>query len=294
MSVLEAPGSVQPRHEGVPIPTRTFPGPRTRKAGSIFLNVYAGLALVYLFMPIFIIVLFSFNQPKGKFNIVWQQFTLDNWKDPFKIPELVDAFTMSLKIALFATVVAVAFGALIALALCRYRFTGSGATNLLLILPLTAPEIVLGASLASMFISLGVDRGFATTLIAHIMFCVAFVALTVKARLRGFDWTLEDAAMDLGAPPMRVFRKVTFPLMIPGILAAALLSFALSLDDFVITLFNAGPGSKSITTFPIYIYGATQRAIPPQINVLATIVLVASIALLGAGTLIQRLRERNP
>lgn len=283
-----------PAHSGVPISTRTFPGPGLRKVGTWALNVYAGLAMLYLFIPIFVIVAFSFNQPKGKFNIVWQEFTLENWQHPFAVPELVDAFVMSLKIAAIATVIAVAMGALVALALCRYRFRGSGATNLLLVLPLTTPEIVLGASLASMFLDLGVDMGFRTVLIAHIMFCVAFVALTIKARLRGFDWSLEDAAMDLGAPPLRVFAKVTLPLMIPGILAAALLSFALSLDDFVITLFVRGFGSNATQTFPIYIYGSIQKAIPPQINVLATIVLVSSIALLGAGTLISRMRERNP
>jgi len=267
-----------------------------RKSGSQFLNVFAGLGLVYLFAPIFVIVFFSFNKPRGRFNLTWQQFTLDNWKHPFAVPELVDAFKLSLEIAAIATTVAVIFGALVALALTRYRFRGSAVVNLLLVLPLTTPEIVLGASLGSLFLRLNFNagivnfdqtRGFKTILIAHIMFCVSFVALTVKARLRGFDWTLEDAAMDLGAGPMRVFRKVTFPLMIPGILAAALLSFALSIDDFVITLFNAG----SEVTFPLYIYGANQKAIPPQIDVLATMVLVTSVVLLAVGSLLQRARS---
>ncbi len=185
-----------------------FPPPWMRRLGSRFLNLYAGLALVYLFLPIFVIVAFSFNQPKGRFNLVWQSFTLDNWKHPFAIPELVDAFLFSLKIAAIATAVAVVFGALVSLSLCRYKFRGSGAVNMLLVLPLTTPEIVLGASLGSIFIlqvyppPVPQTLGEGTIIIAHVMFCVSFVALTVKARLRGFDWTLEEAGMDLGANPM--------------------------------------------------------------------------------------------
>jgi spermidine/putrescine transport system permease protein len=275
---------------------RVFPPPWLRRLGSRLLNLYAALALVYLFLPIFVIVAFSFNAPKGRFNLVWQHFTFDNWKHPFAVPELVDAFLFSLKIAAIATVIAVAFGALVSLSLCRYRFRGSGAVNMLLVLPLTTPEIVLGASLASIFIlqtyppPVPQTLGEGTIVIAHVMFCVSFVALTVKARLRGFDWTLEEAASDLGAGPLRVFTRVTLPLMVPGILAAALLSFALSLDDFIVTLFNASPEN---VTFPLYIYGARQRALPPQINVLATIVLVASVMLLASGTLFQRIRERR-
>jgi spermidine/putrescine transport system permease protein len=294
MSAVTAPAPVPVPAE--PPMESVFPPPWMRKVGNRFLDVYAGLALVYLFLPIFVIVLFSFNAPKGRFNLVWQGFTLDNWKDPFAVPELVDAFVFSLKIATIATAVAVVFGALVSLALCRYKFRGSGAVNMLLVLPLTTPEIVLGASLGGLFILQVYPQpvpqilGEGTIIIAHVMFCVSFVALTVKARLRGFDWTLEEAAMDLGAGPMRVFTKVTLPLMLPGIMAAALLSFALSLDDFIITLFNASPDD---VTFPLYIYGARQRALPPQINVLATIVLVASVALLASGTLFQRIRERH-
>ena len=268
---------------------RSFPPPWMRRAGSQLLNLYAVLGFIYLFIPIFVIVLFSFNQPKGRFNIVWQQFTLDNWADPFAIPELVDAFKLSLEVAALATAAAVVFGGLIALALTRYRFRGGGAVNLLLVLPLTTPEIVLGASLATLFIGLEAQRGFWTVVIAHTMFCISFVALTVKARLRGFDWTLEDAAMDLGAGPMRVFKKVTLPLMLPGLMAAALLSFALSIDDFIITTFNAGDQ----VTFPLYIFGARQRAIPPQIQVLSTMILLVSVLLLFGGTIFGRLRGRR-
>lgn len=272
---------------------RAFPPPWLRRAGSQLLNVYAALGIVYLFVPIAVIVAFSFNSPKGKFNIVWNAFTLDNWAHPFAEKELVDAFVLSLEVAAIATAAAVVLGGLVALALTRYRFRGGAVVNLLLVLPLTTPEIVLGSSLASLFIARAYpfapeQRGFGTVVIAHTMFCVSFVALTVKARLRGFDWTLEDAAMDLGAGPVRTFTKVTFPLMIPGIMAAALLSFALSLDDFVITLFNAG----SEVTFPLYIFGSTQKGIPPQIQVLSTMVLVVSVLILASGTFIGRRRER--
>ncbi len=294
MTGMEAPVPAR-----VPVPTRaqsTPAPPWLRRLGSRFLNVYAGLGLVYLFVPLFVIVLFSFNAPKGKYNIVWQEFTLANWAEPFKVPELVDAFVLSLEVAAIATALAIVLGGLVALALTRYRFRGGAAVNLLLVLPLTTPEVVLGASLASLFLRIDLDlgivdfgqgRGFHTILIAHVMFLVSFAALTIKARLRGFDWTLEDAAMDLGAGPVRTFLRVTFPLMLPGILAAALLSFALSLDDFIITLFNAG----GEVTYPLYIFGATQRGLPPQIQVLATMVLIVSVAMLAVGPLFGRRRR---
>jgi spermidine/putrescine transport system permease protein len=249
------------------------------RVGRWALNAYAVLGFVYLFVPIAVIVAFSFNQPAGKFNIVWQSFTLDNWADPFAPGPLMDAMVVSIKIALVAAGGSTVLGTLIALALVRYRFKGGKIVDLLLVLPLTAPEIVLGASLLSLFLDVGVQRGFWTIAIAHVLFCTSFVALTVKARIRGFDWTLEDAAMDLGAPPWRTFRKVTLPLITPGIIAAALLSFALSIDDFIITFFNAG----STETFPLRIFGASRTEISPQINVLATVILLASIGVMVAG-----------
>jgi spermidine/putrescine transport system permease protein len=159
------------------------------------------------------------------------------------------------------------------------------------VLPLTTPEIVLGSSLAMLFLNRSVEFGFWTIVIAHIMFQVSFVALTVRARIRGFDWTLEQAAQDLGATPWRTFRKITFPLILPGILAAALLAFALSIDDFIITFFNAG----SVLTFPLQIFGASRVKLPPQINVLATMILVVSVALLAIGSAktIRRTAERS-
>ena len=246
------------------------------------LNVFAGIGLIYLFLPIFFIVLFSFNSPRGNFNIVWQGFTLDNWLNPFSESSLTKALWTSLRISAIATVISTILGSMIALALSRRKFFGSSAINLLLVLPLTTPEIVLGSSLATLFLGQTfVKFGAVTIVIAHVMFQVSFVALTVRARIRGFDWTLEQAAADLGATPWRTFRLVTFPLIVPGVLAAALLAFALSIDDFIITFFNAG----STVTFPLQIYGAARVRIPPQINVLASLVLFASVALLVFGTL---------
>jgi spermidine/putrescine transport system permease protein len=252
------------------------------------LDGYAAIVLAYLFLPIFVTMLYSFNKPAGKFNFVWKAFSLDAWRDPFQYPALVEAMKLSLRVAAISTLVATIFGTLIALALCRYRFRGSGMVGLLLVLPLTTPEVVLGSSLLSLFLDLNVRTGFTTIVIAHIMFSVSYVALTVRARIRGFDWTLEEAAMDLGASPFRVFYKVTLPIIAPGIVAASMLAFALSLDDFIITLFNAG----SRITYPLYVYGARRAAFPAQINVLATAILLASLILLGATILWQRRLER--
>jgi spermidine/putrescine transport system permease protein len=250
-------------------------------AGKQILNVVAAFGLIYLFVPIIFIVAFSFNNPRGRFNLVWQEFTLDNWLNPFADPGLTSAFLSSLRIAAISTLIATFLGSLMAIALSRYRFRGSNGFNFFLVLPLTAPEIVLGSSLATLFLGQNfVSFGTVTIIIAHIMFQVSFVALTVRARIRGFDWTLEQAAQDLGASPARTFWKVTFPLILPGILAASLLAFALSIDDFIITFFNSG----SVQTFPIYIYGASRVEISPQINVLASMVLFASVAILAIGT----------
>lgn len=259
-----------------------------QKLGRRLINGTAVLGVLYLFAPIVVIVLFSFNKPKGKYNIVWQGFTLDNWAHPFSKPEFTDALVVSLQVAAISTVCATLLGTLIAIALSRYRFTGSGAVNLFLVLPMTSPEIVLGSSLATLFLTRGVERGFLTVVIAHIMFQVSFVAVTLRARIRGFDWTLEQAAMDLGASPRRAFWKVTFPLIFPGIVAAALLSFALSIDDFIITFFNAG----SLVTFPLQVFGASRVAIPPQLNVLASMLLFGGIAVMVGGLIFESRRQR--
>jgi len=254
--------------------------------GDSALRVVAGLVLFYLFLPIFVIILFSFNDPKGKFNYTWQGFTLKNWADPFKYPALTEALKMSLNIAAVSTAIAVVLGTLLAIALVRQRFRGSKAVDTFLVLPLTAPEVVMGASLLTLFLDFGWASGYVTILIAHIAFEISFIAMTVRARVRGFDWTLEDASMDLGATPTRTFFKVTLPLIVPGIVAAAMLSFALSLDDFIITYFVSG----STVTYPLFVNAAVKAAVPPQINVLATAILLISLLLLAIGTLYRRKR----
>lgn len=254
--------------------------------GDNLLRVVAGLVLLYLFLPIFVIILFSFNKPAGKFNYTWQGFTLDNWADPFKYPALTEALKLSLNVAAVSTVIALVLGTLVAIALVRQRFTGDRAIDTFLILPLTAPEVVLGASLLTLFLDLNVAAGYTTIVLAHIAFQISFIAMTVRARVRGFDWTLEDASMDLGAGPTRTFFRVTLPLIIPGIIAAGMLSFALSLDDFIVTYFVSG----SSVTYPLYVNAAVKAAVPPQINVLATAILVISLILLAVGTLYRRKR----
>lgn len=254
--------------------------------GNTLLRVVAGLVLLYLFLPIFVIILFSFNKPAGKFNYTWQGFTLDNWADPFKYPALTDALKLSLNVAAVSTSIALVLGTLVAIALVRQRFRGDRAIDTFLILPLTAPEVVMGASLLTLFLDLSWAAGYTTIVIAHIAFQVSFIAMTVRARVRGFDWTLEDASMDLGASPSRTFFKVTLPLIVPGIVAAGMLSFALSLDDFIVTYFVSG----STVTYPLYVNAAVKAAVPPQINVLATAILVISLLLLAVGTMYRRKR----
>jgi spermidine/putrescine transport system permease protein len=267
------------------------------RVGRTLVTVAAGFSLLYLFLPIFVIVAFSFNEPKGRFNAVWQQFTFENWLHPFADRALVDALLLSLEIALIAASIATVLGTFIAISLVRYRFRGGSGVNFLLVLPLTAPEIVLGASLLTLFLEphlvlLNIDfqLGFLTIVLAHIMFCVSYVALTVKARLRGFDWTVEDAAMDLGASPARTFFRITLPLIVPGILAAFLLSFALSIDDFIITYFVSGP---STTTFPVRIFSQSRTATPPQINVLASMILFGSIIVMAVGSWLGTRRQHR-
>jgi len=252
------------------------------------LTAYAILAFAYLLIPIAVVIAFSFNNPPGRYNYTWHGFTLDQWKNWDAVPALKDAMILSLEIALVASVVATVLGTLIALALVRYRFGGRGATNLLIFVPMATPEVVLAASLLALFLNVTIfTLGFGTILIAHIMFCISYVVVTVKARLIGFDRSLEEAAMDLGANELTTFRKVTLPLIAPAILAGALLSFALSIDDFVITYFNAG----SEVTFPIFVWGSAQRGVPPQVNVFGTVIFVVALTLMVVNVLYQRRRE---
>jgi spermidine/putrescine transport system permease protein len=253
------------------------------------LTVYALLAFVYLLLPIAVVVVFSFNDPAGRFNYTWQGFTLDHWRNWNGVPGLTSSMWLSLEIAAIAAVVATALGTLIALALVRHSFRGRGATNLLVFLPMSSPEIVLGAALLALFLTMNVATGFLTISIAHIMFCVSYVVVTVKARLVGFDRHLEEAALDLGANEWTTFRKVTLPLIAPAILAGALLSFALSVDDFVITYFNSG----SEVTFPLFVWGAARVGAPPQVNVIGTAIFVVALGLMLVNILLQTRRTKG-
>jgi len=247
------------------------------------------LVVLYMLIPIVVIFGFSFNDPAGRYNFTWVGFTLDHWSNAFGIPELNEALLTSLKLAVLATVIATAIGTLMAMALVRYEFFGRRAANFLIVIPMATPEVVMGSALLSFFLILGTfSLGFQTLLIAHVMFCISFVVVVVRSRLIGFDRNLEEAAKDLGANPFTTFRLVTLPLIMPGIFGAAMLAFALSIDDFVISNFNSG----TTVTFPLYIFGAAQRGIPVEVNVIAMILFFFTCAAMGFATWQQRRAEK--
>jgi spermidine/putrescine transport system permease protein len=265
-------------------PVLLYRRPLRQRASARVLPVFTGLAVAYLFLPIAVMILFGFNEVHGKFNFTWNGFTLDNYGNLFGYPGLTDALKNSFIVAVIATIIATTLGTLIGLALTRYEFKGRGPLNVLIFLPIASPEVVLGASLLSLFVSMGVTRSLLTIVIAHVMFDISYVVITVRARIAGFDRHLEEAAMDLGADEWTTFRKVTFPLIFPGILAASLLAFALSIDDFVITQFNAG----QTVTFPLWVYGASRVGVPPQVNVMGTLIFVTAVLGIGAWIWLQR------
>ena len=277
--------------------TVAVPGrPGSRAAGSVWgfvrrhvLAVYAALFFLYLLLPIGVVIVFSFNQPVGKFNYTWNKFTFDNWRYWNGVPGIQGAIVLSLEIAALASVIATALGTLIALALVRYGFRGRGVTNLLIFLPLSTPEIVMGASLLTLFLNLNFVFGFWTILIAHVMFCISFAVVSVKARLIGFDRHLEEAAMDLGANEWVTFRKVTLPLIAPAILAALLLCFAVSVDDFVVTYFNSG----SEVTFPLFVWGAARIGAPPQVNVIGSAIFIFAVGAMLLNVFVQTRRSKG-
>jgi spermidine/putrescine transport system permease protein len=254
------------------------------------LPIYAGLAIFYMLIPIAVIAVFSFGAtPKGKLTFALDNgFTTEYWTSAFSLPELNEALLTSIRLAALSTAIATAIGTLMAIALVRHSFHGRRLANLLIVIPMATPEVVIGAALLSMFIFYTFALGFTTLLIAHVMFSISFVVVVVRSRLIGFDRHLEEAAADLGASPLTTFRTVTLPLLAPGIVAAAMLAFALSIDDFVISNFNSG----TTVTFPLYVYGASLRGIPVQVNALATMLFVVAA---GAAALVlwqQRRAER--
>jgi len=275
---------------------------RTTKAIDRWLiPIYVFLALFYLILPILVMIAFSFNDPPGKFNFVWGTFSLAAWENPFGRPGLQGAITTSLLVALVATAIATVLGTLIALALSRYNFRGRTGTSLFIFIPMATPEIVLGASLLTLFVGTATEPfktltggaffplGVQTILIAHIMFDISFVVVTVRARMQGFPRHLEEAAMDLGATPWPTFWKVTFPLILPGIMAGALLAFSLSIDDFIVTNFTSG----TATTFPIWVWASIKNNLPPQVHVIGTMVFVGAVGLVALATLWERRSERR-
>ncbi len=259
-----------------------------RLADKYLLVVYTALAVIYLLLPVFVIILFSFNNPPGRSNFLWAGFTLKYWLNPFGVSGLPDAVVLSLEIAFLSTMISTVLGTLVAIALERYRFRGRAPINALIFLPMATPEIIMGASLLTMFVSIGAapffPLNFTTILIAHVMFNISYVVVTVRARLAGFPRHLEEAAADLYANEWQTFRRVTFPLILPGVMAGALLAFSLSIDDFVITNFSAG----KTQTFPMFIYAKAKIGIPVQVNVIGTIIFLVAVGAVAITTLASR------
>ncbi|WP_299533256.1 ABC transporter permease [uncultured Streptomyces sp.] len=250
--------------------------------------VIAGLlTLAYMIVPNVVVMVFSFNDPNGRFNYAWQRFSLDAWKDPCGVADLCGSLSLSLQLAAWATVGATVLGTMIAFALVRYRFRARSTVNSLIFLPMAMPEVVMAASLLTLFLNMGVRLGFWTILIAHIMFCLSFVVTAVKARVMSMDPRLEEAARDLYAGPVQTFLRVTLPIAAPGIAAGALLAFALSFDDFIITNFNAG----STVTFPMFVWGSAQRGTPVQINVIGTAMFVIAVLVVLLGQVVSHRRK---
>jgi spermidine/putrescine transport system permease protein len=250
--------------------------------------IAATLAFVYLLLPNVVVVIFSFNKPNGRFNYTWNKFSTDAWTNICGAPGMCQSLGLSLKIGVAATIGATVLGTLMAFALGRHRFRGRSQTNLLIFMPMATPEVVMGSSLLTLFLNLKIPLGATAILIAHIMFCVSFVVVTVKARIAGLDPRLEQAAADLYANEAQAFWRVTFPLVAPGIAAGALLAFSLSFDDYIITNFNA---TTSSVTFPMYVWGAAQRGTPVQINVIGTLMFLLALVAVVTGQLLGQRRS---
>ncbi len=259
---------------------------RHRRGRGRLLHVYTWLVLIWMFVPIVVMAAFGFNDTQSRFNFRWQGFTLKWWQNVFAIPNLTEALINSFTIAVVVTICAVALGTPMGVALARYRYRGRGLTDLVLFANIAAPEIGLGAALLSLYITVGIPRGYWTIVIAHVMFTIPFVAITVRARMAGMDGAMEEAARDLGAGPFTTFRLVTLPQIVPGVAAGGLLAFALSIDDFIITQFTAG----QTLTFPLWVWGASRLGVPPQADVMGTIIFVVGVLLAVTGSLVMRRR----
>lgn len=268
------------------IPTLPLGAVISRWIGRNLIRIYMVFAFTYLFIPVAYTFAFSFND-SGKSNLIWKGFTFDNWTNPCGAPQVCSALGNSIKIGLLATIFSTILGTMIAFAIGRYAYKGRSASNLLIFLPMATPEIVLGASLLSLLLVFQISPGFWPTVLAHVVFCVSFVVVTVKARIASLDPKLEQAAMDLYANEFQTFRRVTLPLVAPGIAAAALLAFSLSFDDFIITNFNSG----TVTTFPKFVYVSAARGIPAQANVIGSAMFFLALALVIIGQVVSRKRK---
>jgi len=264
------------------------PGGPIRWVRERIIPIIGSMVLLYMFLPIFVVIVFSFNLPTGRFNYQWVQFSTQAWTNLCAPGGMCDALRLSLILGVLATIGAVILGTLVAFGIARYRFRGRSASNLLVFMPMATPEVVMGSALLTWFVTLTFARGITTILIAHVMFCLSFVVVTVKARIAGLDPRLEQAAMDLYADERTTFWKVTFPLVLPGIVGASLLAFSLSFDDFIVTNFNSG----STVTFPMYVWGAAQRGTPPQINVVGSLMFLVSLAIVLVAQVVQRRRAK--
>jgi spermidine/putrescine transport system permease protein len=263
--------------------------PQRLRIGSWILPGYTHLVMVWLFVPIVVMTIFGFNDTHGKYNFAWTGFTLRWFEHPFGIPTLTSAVFLSLTTAIIATLIATAMGTLMALASHRYKFRGKTLMDSVLVMNIAASEVVIGAALLTLFVTLNVPLGPVTIVVAQVMFSIPFVAITVRARLVGFDRSLEEAAQDLGASPVTTFFLVTLPLIFPGVLAAALLALAICLDDYVITSFVAG----NVQTFPLWVFGATREGVPPQVNVIGTLIFLVGALLAIGGASYRTWRSRQ-
>jgi spermidine/putrescine transport system permease protein len=260
--------------------------PRRRFTGSSLLFVYTWLVIIWLIIPILVMIAFGFNNTKGRYNQSWEGTPTLKWYGRlFEIDDLTKALWTSLAIAVVSSIVSAALGTGIGYALGRYRFRGSGTLNIVMFATISSPELIMGASLLSLFVSANLGLGYVTITIAHIMFSISFVAAIVRARVVTLDRSIEEAAADLGATPWTSFWKVTFPIILPAVFSGILLAFALSIDDFVVTNFTAG----SVTTFPLWIWGSTRVGLPPQVNVMGTLIFAAGVLI----AVVTNLRSRQ-
>jgi spermidine/putrescine transport system permease protein len=260
-----------------------------RRIGDVLLHSYTWVVIVWLSLPIIVMIVFSFNNPHGRFNTTWVGFTTKYWSSKlFAFQDLTNALEVSLLLAVLSTIITTILGTMIGIALGKYRFRGQGSFNLLLFAAISAPEIVMGASLLSLFTTLNTGLGFVTILIAHVMFSLSFVAVVVRARVLTLDPSIEDAARDLGASSWTTFWRVTFPMIFPGILSGALLAFVLSIDDYVVTSFTSG----NVVTFPLWIYGVSKLGLPPQADVMGTIIFLAGILIATTNVIVSKRRAR--